>query len=129
MYQSKVLLVLDMHLICATFLKVDFGTVNQLLVKDPFKHLTWNVQNFGSSCIIFVKIIRPRRLTGSWICFRPLFFNNALNLLAPVKQNPILYLQILQSFTKTLRQLSGGVLWEWRIWVTLEVSLDEVQWK
>ena len=66
MYQSKVLLVLDMHLICATFLKVDFGTVNQLLVKDPFKHLTWNVQNFGSQVVfIFVKIIHPRRLAGS----------------------------------------------------------------
>ena len=55
-----------MHLICATFLKVDFGTVNQLLVKDPFKHLTWNVQNFGSQFVfIFVKIIHPRRLAGS----------------------------------------------------------------
>ena len=43
MCQSKVLLVLDMHLIYATFLKVDFGTDNQLRVKDPFKCLTWNV--------------------------------------------------------------------------------------
>ena len=43
MCQSKVLLVLDMHLICAAFLKVDFGTDNQLHVKDPFKNLTWDV--------------------------------------------------------------------------------------
>ena len=30
-------------LICATFLKVDFGTDKQLCAKDPLKHLTWNV--------------------------------------------------------------------------------------
>ena len=42
MFRSKVLLVLDMHLICAA-LKVDFGTDNQLRVQDPFKHLTWDV--------------------------------------------------------------------------------------
>ena len=35
MRRSKVLVVLDMHLICAAFLKVDFGTVNQLSV-NPF---------------------------------------------------------------------------------------------
>ena len=44
MCRSKVLVVLDMHLICATFLKVDFGLDNnELRVKDPLKHLTWNV--------------------------------------------------------------------------------------
>ena len=43
MCRSKVLAVFDMHLICATFLKVDFGTDNQLCVKDPLKHLTWKV--------------------------------------------------------------------------------------
>ena len=43
MYQSKVLVVLDMHLICATFLKKGFRIDNQPRVKDPFKHLTWNV--------------------------------------------------------------------------------------
>ena len=42
MWRSKVLVVLDMHLICATLLKVDFGTDNQLCVKDPLKHLTYN---------------------------------------------------------------------------------------
>ena len=34
---------LDMHLIYATFLMVDFGAENQLRLKDPFKHLTWEV--------------------------------------------------------------------------------------
>ena len=43
MCRSKVLLVLDMHLIWASFLKVQFDTDNQLRVKDPFKHLTWNI--------------------------------------------------------------------------------------
>ena len=43
MCQSKVLVVLDKHLICATFLKVDFGTDNQRRVKDPLKYLTWSV--------------------------------------------------------------------------------------
>ena len=43
MCRSKVLVVLDMHFICATFLKVDFGKDDQLPVKDPLKHLTWNV--------------------------------------------------------------------------------------
>ena len=43
MCRSKVLVVLDMHLIGGTSLKVDFGTDNQLRVKDPLKHLTWNV--------------------------------------------------------------------------------------
>ena len=43
MCRSKVLVVLDMHLICGTFLNVDFGTDNQLRVKDTLKHLTWNV--------------------------------------------------------------------------------------
>ena len=56
MCRSKILVVLDMHLICATFLKVDFGTDNQLHVKDPLNHLTWNIlQNFGSSCFYFYK--------------------------------------------------------------------------
>ena len=40
MSRSKVLVVLDMHLICVTFLKVDFATDNQLRVKDPLKYLT-----------------------------------------------------------------------------------------
>ena len=43
MCRSKVLLVLDMHLIYAAFLKVDFGTDNWLHVKDTFRRLTWNV--------------------------------------------------------------------------------------
>ena len=43
MCRSKVFVVLDMHLICANFLKVDFGIDNQLRVKDPLKHLTWNI--------------------------------------------------------------------------------------
>ena len=43
MCRSKVLVVLDMHLICTTFLKVEFGTENQLRVKGPLKHLPWNV--------------------------------------------------------------------------------------
>ena len=43
MCRSKVLPVLDMHLIWASFLKVQFDTDNQLRVKDPFKHLTWNI--------------------------------------------------------------------------------------
>ena len=43
MCQSKVLVVLDMHLIRGTLLKVDFSTDNPLRVKDPLKHLTWNV--------------------------------------------------------------------------------------
>ena len=33
MSRNKVLVVLDMRLICANFLKVDFGTDNQLRVK------------------------------------------------------------------------------------------------
>ena len=43
MCQSKVLVVLDIHLIFAIFLKVVFGTDTQRGVKDPLKHLTWNV--------------------------------------------------------------------------------------
>ena len=40
---AKVLVVLDMHLICVIFLKVDFVTDNQPPVKDPLKYLTWHV--------------------------------------------------------------------------------------
>ena len=43
MRRRKVLVVLDMYLIYATFLKVDVGTDNQLRVKDPFKRLTKNL--------------------------------------------------------------------------------------
>ena len=43
MCQSKVLVVLDMHLIRAVFLKADFVTDNQRRVKDPLKRLTWSV--------------------------------------------------------------------------------------
>ena len=32
-----------MQLIYATFLKVDFGTANQLRIKEPLERLTWNV--------------------------------------------------------------------------------------
>ena len=64
--------------------------------------------------VVFIstKIINRRRLTRSWMCLRPFFFKNSLNLFASLKQNPvrILYPQILQSFTKTLRYLSRGVL-------------------
>ena len=42
MCRNKVLVAPDMHLIDTTFLKVDFGTENQLHVKDPLKHLIWN---------------------------------------------------------------------------------------
>ena len=46
------------------------------------------------------------------MCLRPFFFKNSLNLFASLKKNPvrILYPQIFQSFTKTLRYLSRGVL-------------------
>ena len=77
MCRSKVLVVLDIHLICATFLMVDFGTDNQLCVKDPLKHLTWNV--LKKVVFIFTKVIHPRRLTGSRIRLQPLFFENSLN--------------------------------------------------
>ena len=61
MCRSKVLLVLDMHLIYATFLKVDLGTDNYFRVKDPFKHLTWNVlTKLVQVVFIFIKIIHPR---------------------------------------------------------------------
>ena len=64
---SKVLVVLDTHLICAAFLKVDFGTDNQLCVKDPLKHLTWNVltKRWFKFFFIFTKIIHRRRFSGS----------------------------------------------------------------
>ena len=66
MSRSKVLVVLDMHLICATFLKVDFGTDNQLRVKDPLKHpLKRSYKILVQVVFIFTKIIYPRRLTGS----------------------------------------------------------------
>ena len=42
MYQSKVLVVLDMHLICATFLNVEFGAENQIRIKNALEHLTCN---------------------------------------------------------------------------------------
>ena len=40
MYQSKVLVVLDMHLICTTFLNVEFGAENQIRIKNALEHLT-----------------------------------------------------------------------------------------
>ena len=39
MCRNEVLVVLDRHLNCTAFLKVDFGTENQLRVKDPPKLL------------------------------------------------------------------------------------------
>ena len=61
MCRSKVLAVLDMPLICATFLKVEFGRDTQLRVKDPFKHLTWNVlTKLWFNLLLFLqKIIHP----------------------------------------------------------------------
>ena len=68
-------------------------------VKDPLKHLTWNVLTKLWD-LILTKIVHRRRLTGYWIRLRPLFFKNCLNLFTPLKQNPvtILYPQILQSW-------------------------------
>ena len=43
MFQSKVLVVLDIHLIFAIFLKVVFGADTQRRIKDPLKYLTWSV--------------------------------------------------------------------------------------
>ena len=57
---------LDVQLVCATFLKVDVGTDNQLRLKDPLKH-SWNVlTKLCFKLIAFLqKIIHSRRLTGS----------------------------------------------------------------
>ena len=65
---------------------LDFGTDNQHRVKDPLKHLTWSVLT---------------KLCSSWFYFyknnSSQTYNNFLNLLTPLKQNPvsILYPQIL----------------------------------
>ena len=54
-------------MICTTFLKVDFSTENQLRVKDPSKHPTWNVlaKLWLKLFLFFIKIIHRRRLTES----------------------------------------------------------------
>ena len=55
-----------MHLICATFLKVDFGTDSQLRVMDPLKHpVKRSYKILVQVIFIFTKIIYPRRLPGS----------------------------------------------------------------
>ena len=45
MRRSKVLLVLDMHLIYATFLKVDFGTEDMHLIYATFLKVDFGTDN------------------------------------------------------------------------------------
>ena len=84
MCRTKVLVVLNIHLICATSLKVDFGTDNQQRVKDLPKHLSWSVlTKLCSSCFYFYKN------NSSWTRFGLLFYKNPLNLFIPLKQNRV----------------------------------------
>ena len=63
MCRSKVLVVLDMHLICATFLKVDFVQIISFVLRILTSNMEGSCKTLVQVVFIFTKIVDPRRLT------------------------------------------------------------------